>query len=93
MRCFYVREFLLIEWSVFIIGRNTNVKTDKKYDVPIWQKQNLTLDETAAYSGIGVNKSREITNGEHCKFVLWIGNKRLIKRRLFDDYVERQFSI
>lgn len=77
---------------MFIIGRNTNVKT-KKCDVPIWQKQNLTLDETAAYSGIGVNKLREITNSEDCKFVLWIGNKRLIKRKLFDDYVERQFSI
>ena len=31
-------------------------------DVPIWEKSNLTLEEAAAYSGIGINKLREITN-------------------------------
>ena len=24
-------------------------------DVPIWEKSNLTLEEAAAYSGIGIN--------------------------------------
>ena len=51
-------------------------------DVPIWEKSNLTLEEAAAYSGIGINKLREITNEDKCKFVLWVGNKRLIKRRM-----------
>ena len=60
-----------------------------KFEVPIWEKSNLTLEEAAAYSGIGINKLREITNDEHCKFVLWGGNKRLIKRRLFDAYIEQ----
>ncbi|MBQ6636474.1 MAG: transposase [Lachnospiraceae bacterium] len=46
-----------------------------------------------SYSNIGVNKLREITNCENCDFVLWVGNKRLIKRRLFDRYLERAFSI
>lgn len=30
---------------------------------------------------------------EACKFVLWVGNKRLIKRRLFDCFVEQAYSI
>lgn len=64
-----------------------------KHEVPIWQKSNLTLEEAAAYSGIGINKIREISNDERCKFVLWIGNKRLIKRRLFDAYIEQTYSI
>lgn len=64
-----------------------------KHQVPIWQKSNLTLEEAAAYSGIGINKIREISNDERCKFVLWIGNKRLIKRRLFDAYIEQTYSI
>ncbi len=64
-----------------------------KHEVPIWEKSNLTLEEAAAYSGIGINKIREITNDEHCKFVLWVGNKRLIKRRLFDAYIEQAYSI
>lgn len=62
-------------------------------EVPIWEKANLTLEETAAYSGIGINKLRELTNDEDCKFVLWVGNKRLIKRRLFDQFIEQSYSV
>ena len=29
-------------------------------EVPIWEKSNLSLEEAAAYSGIGVNKLREL---------------------------------
>ncbi len=64
-----------------------------KVEVPVWEKTTLTLEETAAYSGIGVNKLRDITNDKGCKFVLWVGNKRLIKRRLFDEFIEKQYSI
>lgn len=62
-------------------------------DVPIWEKSNLTLEEAAAYSGIGINKLREMTNDITCKFVLWNGNKRLIKRRLLDEYTDKAYSI
>lgn len=61
--------------------------------VPPWEKSNLTLEEAAAYFGIGINKLREITNDKNCKFVLWVGSKRLIKRKLFDEYIEKQYSI
>lgn len=61
--------------------------------VPVWEKLNLTIEEAAAYSNIGINKIREISNDDNCPFVLWIGNKRLIKRRKFDEFVEKQFSI
>ncbi len=64
-----------------------------KYEVPIWEKSNLTIEEAAAYSGIGMNKLRELTNDDRCPFVLWNGNKRLIKRRELDKYLEKQFSI
>lgn len=62
-------------------------------EIPIWEKSNLSLEETAAYSGIGINKLREITNEDRCKFVLWVGNKRLIKRCLFDQFIEQAYSI
>lgn len=62
-------------------------------EVPIWEKSNLTVEETAAYSGIGINKIKELSNSDNCPFVLWVGNKRMIKRRIFDAYVEKQFSI
>lgn len=62
-------------------------------EIPIWEKSNLTLEEAAAYSGIGVGKLREITNDKTCNFVLWVGKKRLIKKRLFDKYIEEAYSI
>lgn len=62
-------------------------------EIPFWLKSNLSLEEAAAYSGIGVNKLRELTNDEQCKFVLWVGNKRLIKRSLFDKFIEQAYSI
>ena len=62
-------------------------------EIPIWEKSNLSLEEAAAYSGIGINKLREITNEDRCKFVLWVGNKRLIKRRLVDQFIEQAYSI
>ncbi len=64
-----------------------------KKEVPIWEKLNLTVEEAAAYSGIGINKLKEITNSDKCEFVLWIGTKRLIKRRLFDRYIEKSYSL
>lgn len=62
-------------------------------EVPIWEKSNLTLEEAAAYSGIGINKLRQLTDEKGCKYVLWCGSKRLIKRRLLDEYLDKAYSI
>lgn len=64
-----------------------------KYEVPLWEKANLTIEEAAAYFGIGMNKLRELTEDEQCKFVLFVGTKRLIKRRLFEQYLEQAYSL
>ena len=53
----------------------------------------MSLEEAAAYFGIGINKLRELTNEKNCNFVLWVGNKRLIKRCLLDPYIEQERSI
>lgn len=55
--------------------------------------QALHLSKAGAYSSIGMGKLRELTNDKHCNFVLWVGNKRLIKKRLFDKYIEQAYSI
>lgn len=64
-----------------------------KYEVPISEKANLTLEEAAAYSGIGVGKIRELTNDDNCGYVLWNGTKRLIKRKPFEEFLYKQFSV
>ena len=67
-------------------------KSNKNF-VPIWEKSNLTLEEAAKYSGIGIHKLRALTDNERCEFVLWVGTKRLIKRRKLDEYLENAYSI
>lgn len=64
-----------------------------KYEVPIYEKSNLTLEEAAAYFNIGVNKLRQLTDDDKCPSVLWVGSKRLIKRKKMDEYLSKTFSV
>ena len=64
-----------------------------KHEVPIWEKSNLTLEEAAAYFGIGINRLRQLTDDGNCSFVLWCGSKRLIKRKKLDEYLAKTYSI
>lgn len=61
-------------------------------EVPVWEKMTLTLEEAAAYTGIGENRLRDITNDEQ-DLVLWVGTKRLIKRRALEKYIDRTYSV
>lgn len=56
-------------------------KDDKNELVPVWEKATLTLEEAVAYSGIGRDKLCKLSNNEDCDFILWIGRKRLFKRK------------
>lgn len=62
-----------------------------KYDIPLWCKPTLSIEEAVAYTGIGRGKLYELTNPEDCPFVLWIGNRRMIKRKAFDEYIEKHY--
>lgn len=67
--------------------------TENKIIIPIWKKSNLTVEEAAAYCGIGSRKLREMSDSEFCPFVLWNGSKRLIKRRKLDEYLDNAYLI
>ena len=69
--------------------RNKNMKNE----VSIAEKSLLTPEEAAVYFNIGVNKVRSLTDGENCPYVLWSGNRRLIKRKPFEEYLYKKFSI
>lgn len=64
-----------------------------KNKIPIWEKSNLTLTEAAEYFGIGINKLKEVTDEENCEFVLWVGSRRMIKRKSFEKYLKDEYSI
>lgn len=61
--------------------------------VPIWKKANLTIKEAAEYSNIGINKIESLLNDPMCSFVLYIGRKKLVKRKEFERFMEKSLEI
>ena len=61
--------------------------------IPVWERTTITVTEAAAYTGIGINKIREISDREDCDFVLWVGNRKLLKRKKLEEYIERMYSV
>ena len=55
--------------------------------IPIWEKSNLTIREAAEYSNIGINRIEELLKIPNCKLVLYVGKKKLVKRREFDKFL------
>lgn len=70
-----------------------NRKDEKANRVPIWYKANLTIEEAAEYTSIGRDKLYDMTNQADCPFVLWIGSKRLIKRKRLEEFLDTRDSI
>lgn len=63
-------------------------------EMPVWQKLNMTVEEASAYSGIGINRIRELMNERDCDFVLKVGCKKcLIKRIKFERYLMSREAI
>lgn len=56
-------------------------RTEKENLVPVWE------------SGIGVRKLRDMTDKPECNYVIWVGNRRMIKRKKFDEYLESAYSV
>ena len=69
------------------------MRQNKKDEVPIWRKYNLTIDEAVAYFNIGEKKLRELVEDNDCPYVLYIGTKRLIKRIKFEQFLENEYSL
>ena len=61
--------------------------------VPIPQKLTLKIREAAEYSNIGINKIDAMLKQPNCPFVLYVGNKKLVKRREFEDFIRSQLTI
>ena len=55
--------------------------------VPIHLKMNLTIKEAAEYSNIGINKIDSMLRSPNCPFVLYVGTKKLVKRKAFEQYI------
>lgn len=62
-------------------------------NLSIEKKFNLTVQEVSEYSGIGRNRIYELLKEPNCIFKLCVGRKILVKRRLFEKYLEMASSI
>lgn len=61
--------------------------------VPIHLKMTLTTREAAEYSNIGINKIDSMLRSPNCPFVLYVGTKKLVKRREFEQFTSDRVAI
>ncbi len=61
--------------------------------ISIENKLTLTKEEASEYSNIGLNKLDELMRDPGCPFVLYVGRKKLIKRRLFEKFIDETLEI
>jgi hypothetical protein len=57
--------------------------------IPFWERYTLTIREAAQYFHIGENRLRLIVDeNPHADFVLMNGNRVMIKKKLFEKYID-----
>ena len=60
---------------------------------PTYLKMTLTIKEAAEYSNIGINKIDSMLRTPNCPFVLFVGTKKLVKRKEFEDFIQSRTHI
>jgi hypothetical protein len=61
--------------------------------VLIKDKVLLTVREAASYSNIGINKLDSMLRMPNCSFVLFVGTKKLVKRKEFEEFLSKSLII
>ena len=69
------------------------MENNKIERVPIHLKMTLTSKEAAEYSNIGINKIDSMLRAPKCPFVLFVGTKKLVKRKEFEQYISSKLVI
>ena len=74
---------------------DSNISKDTKVNSNILldQKALLTLKEASVYTGIGINKLRDMSNERNCDYVLFVGRKRMFKREALLRFLEQSYSV
>ena len=61
--------------------------------IPLNEKYSLTIKEAAQYFSIGVKKMRRLAEDNLGDFAVFSGNRYLILRERFEDYLRRASAI
>ena len=67
--------------------------SEAKTPVPIYHKIALTVKEAAELSNIGINRIDAMLRKPNYPFVLFVGKKKLVKRKEFEDYISKTLYI
>ena len=65
----------------------------KKREVPIWERVLLTINEASDYTGIGAYRLRMLADKPNSNLIIWVGSKKMFKRKKLDEYLENSISI
>ena len=68
-------------------------ETREAKSMPLDAKPLLTLKEASIYTGIGINKLREMSNENSCDYVLFVGQKRMLKREALLQFLKEAYSV
>lgn len=68
-------------------------KSTAPEEVPIYEKVTLTIKEAVEYSNIGINKLESLLRAPRCLFVLYVGNKKLVKRKEFEKFISENIQL
>ena len=64
-----------------------------KTNIPVWEKAVLSIPEATEYSGIGRGRLRKLCDDSDCPFSFKVGNRRMIKRKEFDQFISTTKAI
>ena len=64
-----------------------------KQHVAICEKVALTIEEAAEYINIGQNRISGLLKEPRCPFVLYVGTKKLVKRKEFEKFISESVEI
>lgn len=63
-------------------------------EMPFWEKYTLTIREAAEYFHIGEKKMRRIAEENiNSDFVIMNGNRVMIKRKSFEQYIDQATAV
>ena len=58
--------------------------------IPFWERYTMIVEEAAAYLRVGENKLRKLISEDNdADYILWNGNRPQIKRKKFEEYIDR----
>ena len=66
---------------------------ESKVTVPVCEKYTLTIREAAAYFNIGMKKMRRLAEENTGRFAIFSGNRYLIIRTKFEEFLQNTSAI